>query len=328
MSASLDELIHRADLDDLVRHVDSTCASGDWTHLVRVRDTARAAVDTGRQLWPIATLANHRLALHAPAAFAVRALDDTARTFMPGPVSEILSIHHTWHDLAPHLPQGHDRALVAHERSLRGDSIEPDEPSLLDIPIALQPFEPRYALATYDDDGLDALPPAVSAPWTSFEVSRSSINVFTDDDTVHAFRQMMNPWTAGSNGLARAAVVRGDADDALAALGGGAMVGRRAPVSAAEILAHLAWAAASGGAHGRRRGAATGRSEAWWLLAVFIGLDEPWPVELDEFGAVLRDLTCMVFDNDEAPTAGWGLGLVLVDHDEEMSVALWARDGV
>lgn len=330
MSGSLDDLVHRADLDDLVRHVDSTCTARDWAHLVRVRDKARAAVDTGRQLWPIATLANHRLALHAPAEFAVRALDDTARTFMPGPVSEILAVHHGWRDLAPHLPPGHDRALVAHERSLRGDVIEPDEPSLLDVPIEVQAFEPVYALATYDDDGLEAPPPATpgSAAWTAFEVERAPVETLVDDDTVPAFRQMMSPWTAGSNGVARAVVVRGEADDALAVLGGGAMRGRRAQVTSAEAMAHLAWAAASGGAHGRRRGAATGRSEAWWLVAVFTGLDEPWPVDPAEFGAVLGSLSCTLFENDEAPTAGWGLGLVLVDPDEELSVALWARDAV
>ena len=83
----LDALVSRADLDGLVRHVDATCAAREWDHLVRVRDRSRAAVDTGRQLWPIATLANYRLALWAPAELAVRALDDTARTCMPAKVA-------------------------------------------------------------------------------------------------------------------------------------------------------------------------------------------------------------------------------------------------
>ena len=45
-------LIHRADLDGLVRLVDSLTAGRDWAGLRRVRDEAKAAVRTGRQLWP------------------------------------------------------------------------------------------------------------------------------------------------------------------------------------------------------------------------------------------------------------------------------------
>jgi len=329
---SLDDLIHRADLDDLVRHVESTCAARDWVHLVRVRDRARAAVDTGRQLWPIATLANHRMALHAPAEIAVRALADPARTFMPGPVSEILAVHHDWHDLEPHLPPGHDRALVAHERSLRGDAVDAAEPSLLDIPVALQEWEPAYTLATYDDDGVDAPPAKMTLSWSPVETRETrTVEVLGDDETVHTFRQMMAPWTTGSNGSARATVVRGDAHDAVAVHASDSAHAdgiRIAAITASDALAALAWAAASGGAHGRRRGAATGRSEAWWLLAVFTGLDQPWPADPDEFGEVIGSLECFAFENDGAPTGGWGLGLVLVDRDEGLSVSLSARDSV
>ena len=98
---NLEQLVQRADLDGLVRHVDNTVADRDWDHLVRIRNASRSAVDTGRQLWPIATLANVRLALWAPAEYAVQSLDDHVRTFMPGPVSEILAVHHTWDELAP-----------------------------------------------------------------------------------------------------------------------------------------------------------------------------------------------------------------------------------
>jgi len=328
VSDSLEDLIHRADLDDLVRHVDSTCAARDWSHLLRVRDSARAAVETGRQLWPIATLANFRLALRAPAEFAARALDDTARTFMPGPVSEILAVHHSWDELAPHLPPGHDRALVAHERSLRGDAIEPREPSLLDIPIAPQPWEPTYALATCDDDGFDTPPPPCTPAWSPVTArSTDLVDALSDDETVHAFRQMMSPWTAGSNGTAHATVVRGDARVALA-VHTRAGATHLAPITPAEAVAQIAWAAASGGAHGRRRGAATGRSEAWWLLAVFTGMDEPWPADADEFGAVIGALECFMARTERASAAGWEIDLVLEDRDEGISVAMSARDSV
>lgn len=322
MADSLNDLVHRADLDALVRHVDSTCASRNWEHLLHVRDAARAAVETGRQLWPIATLANYRLALWAPPDTAVRALDDSARTFMPGPVSEILAQNHTWRDLAPHLPPGHDRSLVAHERALRGDDID-GEQSVLDIPFPAQPWEPSYAFATYDDDGVHAPPPEPRIEtWQTVDAAPGPR---LNDATVDAFRQMMTPWTAQSNGTATAAVAEGGAHDAVAALGGGAA--RLGAVTVPDAVSLLAWAAASGGARGRRRGTASGRSEAWWLLAVFLGIDDPWPVDSDEFASLVVTLECHVLVHDEAPTAGWGLGLVLVDHDEGVSCALVARDG-
>lgn len=324
MADSLNDLVHRADLDGLVRHVDATCAARDWSHLVRVRDDARAAVETGRQLWPIATLANFRLALWAPAHLAVHALDDSARTFMPGPVSEILAQHHSWHDLEPHLPPGHDRSLVAHERALRGDSIDPGEPSVLDIPFPACGWEPSYEFATYDDDGVHAPSPELRvSAWESAEAPTTRT---LDDPTVDAFRQMMAPWTAQSNGSATAAVADGGAHEAVGALGLASV--RLGSVTTSEAVSVLAWAAASGGARGRRRGTATGRGEAWWLLSVFLGLDDAWPVDPDEFGALVGSLECHVLVNDEAPTAGWGLGLVLVDRDEDVSCALVARDGL
>ena len=64
---TLDELVHRADLDSLIRLVDDRTAARDWDGLRRARDRARSAVNTGRQLWPVATLAEYRLALLAPA---------------------------------------------------------------------------------------------------------------------------------------------------------------------------------------------------------------------------------------------------------------------
>ena len=72
----LDALIHRADLDGLVRMVDDRCSTSDWDGLLRLRDRARHAVETGRQLWPAATLAEYRLALLAPPPFVAAVLDE------------------------------------------------------------------------------------------------------------------------------------------------------------------------------------------------------------------------------------------------------------
>src|SRR5210317_2086008 len=82
----LDAAIHSADLDALVRCVDDRVATRDWAGLLRLRDRCRSAVRTGRQLWPAATLAEYRLALWAPAEWAVAAIDDEAGRFTPGPL--------------------------------------------------------------------------------------------------------------------------------------------------------------------------------------------------------------------------------------------------
>ncbi len=322
MNDDLDQLIRRADLDELVRHVDATCSARDWDHLVDIRDAARSAVSTGRQLWPIATLANYRLALWAPAEHAVRALDDTARTFMPGPVSEIIAVYHRWEDLDDHLAEGHDRSLVAHERALRGDIVEQHETSVLDLPFEIQPWEPQYELASYNDDGVDF--PAPELPTPRETITTSHTTSIDDPDTTTAFRRLVEAWTSQSNGSASIAVVEGGVEDALGALG--FTHARIASVSPQEALSLLAWAGASGGAHGKRRGTATGRSDAWWFLATFTGLAEDWPCDTEELGDVIESLQYYVFTHDATPIAGWNIALVIVDPDEGLAVALHATD--
>ena len=322
LRATLEELVQRADLDGLVRHVDDTCSAREWSHLVRVRDSARAAVDTGRQLWPIATLANYRLALWAPAELAVRALDDTARTFMPGPVSEIIAVHHRWDDLEPFLAPGHDRSLVAHERALRGDDIDAGEHSALDIPMAVQAWEPRYEPASYNDDGVDS--PMPDVPHADTSVIADAGEHVDDPETVTAFRSLMEPWTSQSNGTARCTVVEGGMAEALAAHG--VPHARITGITLRDALGLLAWAGASGGAHGKRRGLATGRSNAWWFLATFAGMQEDWPCDPDELGEVLGAMTFAVWEDNHSPTDGWNLRLVMEDTDEGLACAVSAHD--
>jgi len=319
---TLEELVHRADLDALVRHVDDTCSAREWSHLVRVRDAARTAVNTGRQLWPIATLANYRLALWAPAELAVRALDDTARTFMPGPVSEIIAVHHRWEDLEPFLAPGHDRSLVAHERALRGDDIDSAEHSALDIPMKVQAWEPRYDPASYNDDGVDSQMPDMSrADEAVVAVPGESVD---DPETVTAFRSLVEPWTSQSNGSARCTVAEGGIAESLHLHG--VLSARIARIDPQEALGLLAWAGASGGAHGKRRGLATGRSNAWWFLATFAGMQEDWPCDPDELGEVIDAMTFAVWDDDTSPVDGWNLRLVIEDTDEGLACAVSAHD--
>ena len=124
----LDRLIASVDLDGLVRLVDGRCAGGDWAGVLRLRDRCAAATrETGRQLWPAATLAEYRLALQAPPEWAAIVLDGESGRFTTGPLSEVAAVRHTWHDLAPHMPPTPVAVFTAHERAIRGEPIDGDD---------------------------------------------------------------------------------------------------------------------------------------------------------------------------------------------------------
>jgi hypothetical protein len=244
----LDELVHRADLDGLVRLVDARCTTRDWAGLRRVRDRARAALGTGRQLWPVATLAEYRLALLAPDDWAAAVVDVDSGRFTIGPLSEVVAQHHTWAGLRPHLAGDATSIYVAHERSLRGEAIDPAEltelPPVLDVPVTLAAWEPEYALAEYHDLGADfPTPPDPAGPgveWTELVPVIGAPSV-DDGDTELAFRALVDGWTAGSTGRAELACVEGDAAHALGALGL-----RRARVVPVTGRTAIAWLALQG----------------------------------------------------------------------------------
>ena len=321
---ALDDLIHRADLDGLVRLIDDRCSERDWVGLLRVRDRARHAVSTGRQLWPAATLAEYRLALHAAPEYVAAVLDESdglSGRFTIGPLTEVAAQHHTWAELSPELDRGPRAAFVAHERVLRGERIDdPDLPAVLDLPLDLQPWEPTYALADYTDAGAEFPAPALSDDWDDLDTADAEV---LDDDAELAVRQLVEPWTTSSNGHVEAVCVDGDVGGALGALG--LRRARVAELDPATALAWMAWAGASGGAHGRRRGAASGRFGAWWTLAAFGDLLDDWPVRPDELGEVAHDLRWYRWDAHE-PAMGWQLQLAVEDPDESVAWALIARD--
>ncbi|MEO5899061.1 MAG: hypothetical protein ABIR68_02880 [Ilumatobacteraceae bacterium] len=387
---ALDALIHRADLDGLVHAIDADCATGDWAGLLRLRDRARSAVGSGRQLWPAATLAEYRLALWAPAEWAAEVLDEDGGRFTIGPLTEVVAVHHTFADLAIFVPPGPRLGFIAHERALRGEEIDPDAlaalgvPEVFDIPLQLQPWEPAYVLATYTDDGVTADPPprpagrpvaqpprddspARTAPPGSVaqpprddspvpvpaeldggfdrigtirrpqgvhpqpnrhveDRQRTAVELapVVEDAAVElATRQLLDAWTASSNGRAEVVCVEGRAADAVARLGvrGAVLV----PLDAREAFAWLAWAGASGGAHGRRRGAALGRFGAWWLVAALGDALEEWPLAPDDVGEIATELRWWWWDAGEPPL-GWELQLAVEDPAEGYAWAISAHD--
>ena len=96
-------------------------------------------------------------------------------------------------------------------------------------------------------------------------------------------------------------------------------------VAAAVALAWLAWAGASGGAHGRRRGNALGRDAAWWTAASLTGQTSHWPLSNDAFETVANSLQWFWWDVNE-PTTGWQLQLCIHHADRNRSWAISVHD--
>lgn len=333
---TLDELIARADLDGLVRLVDARCGSRDWSGLRRLRDRSRAAVATGRQLWPAATLAEYRLALLAPPEWAASVVDEDSGRFTIGPLTEVVAQHHSFVDLAPHLPPGPRASFVAHERVLRGEHIDArlveGLPDVLELPFALEPFEPTYLVPEYSDHGVADNAPAAIDPHRFTPLATAAGRALPDDDIDdcrQALRELVEPWTTRSNGRAELVGVEGGPAEALHALGL-----RRASIvemPPTEALVRLAWAGASGGAHARRRGGALGRFAAWWTVIALTGIDHDASTRVgdlaDEVGLALEEWRWWLFDSGEA-TLGWSLQMVAADPNEGIAFALSAHDAV
>jgi hypothetical protein len=302
----LDLLIRSGDVDGLVRLIDALCASRDWETLLEVRDSCRAATDAGRQVWPAATLADYRLALRAPDELAAIVVDESNGRFVLGPLSEVVAQHHRWEDLAPHLEDPVAAEFVARECALRGQRTGHQPLDPYDVPVDPLGWEPAYALATYRDDGADFPHPAVSASGWQRVVGAAGTAVTgsaVDGAVSAAVHDLVSGWTTGSNGTW--AVSQADhVDGAVAALAGdGAQC---AAIGSGDAMALAAWAGASGGAHGRRRGAAGGRQRAWALVAATADLDLPWSP--DAIGRAADDATWWTWDDASAPS-GWTLRL-------------------
>lgn len=324
MADAVPVAVERGDVDELIRLVDSLCATREWDRLVELRDRCEQAIARGRQLWPVAAHAEYRLALEAPGRFAAIVLVEGAGRFAPGPLPEVAASTHEWADLAPHVPAGPPAVLAAHECVVRGEDLTGQTlpgPPVLDLPLRLGGWEPEYYLAHYRHDGVDLPGPpppaleAVDAPALAPSGTR--------DPAADALLDAVRAWTEGSEGRAEAIAVRGDALAAVAALGRDRV--RMAEVSPSEALRTLAWAAASGGAHARRPGAAAGRFAAWWAGAALTGLLEEWPVEAAALGDALTRLRWYVWDGGGAAT-GWGLHLAIEDASSGRSWAVAAID--
>ena len=312
------ELIEGGDLDDLVRHVDHLCFEEDWDGLVELRDRCRKALERGRQLWPVASLAEYRLALEAPAPWAAAVVVPGAGRFALGPLPEVAAQRHEWVELAAHLPRTPEATFVAHERVVRGEDLTGDsriDRTVLELPLRIEPWEPGYPLAVYrpDDAQFPERPSDTGVvPPTTVELPAPADEVAAPE-VCTALVELAGAWVTESNGRARAVAVAGDAVGAVAAVrasGGGPSAHiSMTPVTVGEALAAMAWTAASGGAHGRRRGMAAGRFGAWWAAtALTVGLD-CWPPPADQLGEAVAALRWYRWEPAVGASPGWSLRL-------------------
>jgi hypothetical protein len=235
-------------------------------------------------------------------------------------------MHHTWVDLAPHLDAVPVTTFVAHERAIRGETIDArslaELPPVLDIPAVLQPWEPAYPLSSYGEAGAEHPEPPLTPP-TDDVTTYGGATLVDDATTELAVRHLVEPWTSASTGRAEVVCVEGTYLDALGALG--VRSARAVEIEAAEAMAWIAWSGASGGAHGRRRGMAHGRFAMWWLLGALGDLHDEWPPANHEIDALLSELTWYRWDAHEPP-GGWRLQLAVEDRAEALAWAINATD--
>ena len=322
LSSTSCELLELGDPDELTRHVNSLVADGDWGELAALAARCRLAFERGKQLWAVAAHIEYRMALQAPGRWGAMVLETGPGRFAFGPLPEVAASTHTWGELSPHLHATPQAAMSAHERVMRGDDLTGDPvatalPEVLDLPLRLEPWEPRYALAEYHPDKMaapsPALPPlrplGVGLPAGPAPGLVGPMPAPDEHDEVPgALADLVNTWTEESNGRARAVGTRGRALDAIGLLG--APAEEIVELEPATALALMAWAAASGGAHGRRRGAAPGRFAAWWVLAALGGRTSQWPLVAHDLGETLHQVRWFAWAG-RGPATGWGLRLAI-----------------
>jgi hypothetical protein len=321
-SETLDDLVEAAQPNELLRRVDALCEARAWDDLVDLAQRCRDATERGKQLWPIAEHVEYRLALEAPGSFAAAVLGPASGRFALGPLTEVAASTHTFDELQPHLSSPQVAGVIAAERVIRGEDLRarPEaHPEVLELPMILQPWEPAYELATYRSSKV-AVPSPELVP-LKVEGSGVGAERIEDPELSRAMLELVATWVTSSNGKTEAVVVDGPAEAAIGALGVESfLIGE---IDARQALALMAWSGASGGAHGRRRGAATGRSLAWWAAATLCDME--WPPDPDELGEELPMLRWYRWE-PKGLAGGWNLHLAVQDPDGGWAAAITAED--
>ncbi|HEX2052487.1 MAG TPA: hypothetical protein VHJ78_02015, partial [Actinomycetota bacterium] len=301
---------------------DGLCAARGWDELIDLAERCEDAIERGKQLWPIAEHIDYRLALEGPAELAASVLSPDAGRFALGPLIEVAASTHTFEELVPHVASPVVAGVLAGERVIRGEDLRGlpgTHPEILELPMVLLDWEPAYEVATYRASKVTAPAPETSPLTTT---ARAGAGVVLDEPEVErALLELVTTWVNQSNGSSNAAVVEGPAVAAVGALGEGEFL--MGAIEPAAALALMGWAAASGGAHGRRNGAAAGRSAAWWAAGTLLEID--WPPSPDELGEELSKLRWYRWE-PLRPVGGWQLHLAVEDPENGWSAAVAAED--
>jgi hypothetical protein len=310
------EAIEASDTDELIRVIDGLCENTEWDTLVELKQRCREAVGRGKQLWGVEEHIRYRLALEAPGRWAGAALNEGVARFSLGPLPEVAASTKTWGELAAHLDTGPWRSVTAAERIVRGDD---GTDSIPDLPAHLEDWEPDYPVATYKADKVQTPSPA-SPEVADAQLPDQSLTI-DDPHSEGALFDLVQPWVNESNGRYEVATVEGDAAAAIRALGlTRARIGEMTPELAIQWMA---WAGASGGAHGRRRGAAAGRYGVWWAIATMCDLE--WPADPKAMARAVNRLRFYWFD-DGSPGTGWELRMAMEDPESGLAWAISAVD--
>jgi hypothetical protein len=324
VSSALADLVESSDFAGLLRYVEAVVTAADWDELVAVRDRCEEAVTRGKQVWSVGQYAEYRLALDAPAPYAGPVVQEGAGRLALGPLWEVAASTHTWAELEPYLVPGRARTLVAAERALRGEPITSEvDAQLLDIPLTLAPWEPQYPVAEYRADGV-AMPEddEVDMEWVDLPADDPEIQL-PEDEAAAGLLSVVSHWVEESSGRAEAAAVIGDGLQAIRRLGPHRV--RCAEIDLGRAMAVMAWAGASGGARGRRRGTPVGRAAAWWALASLLGMDDDWPPDPSELGREAQSLQWLEWDPGER-VGGWSFYLAATDPVDGLAWAVSAVD--
>ena len=319
--AEIEDLVEAAEPNPLLARVDALAGNRDWDGLVELARRCREAVERGKQLWPIAEHIDYRLALEAPGPYAAAVLDPEAGKFALGPLTEVAASTHTFKELAAHIPSPQSSGSVAAERVVRGEDLRDiggTHAEIMEMPLVLADWEPQYPLAVYRASKAVFPDPKVEPRMAGG--SASSFEPLDDDELRRALIGLVDVWISQSNGVVEVSIGDGNAEGAVTALGHEEF--RIGEVTPSEALALMGWAAASGGAEGKRRGAAFGRFAAWWAACIMADLE--WPPDPAELGRSVSDLKWFLWEPAHG-RKGWNLHLA-VSSDEGWAAAIAATD--
>lgn len=315
---SITSAVEAADTDALLKIIDGYCAGRHWDRLRHLQVSCAEAVSRGKQLWAVVEHIRYRFALEGPGELAARSINEGPARFTLGPLPEVAASTHSWAELEGFLDDGPEREMFAHERTMRGEDLtDLGAPYVLETPLRLMEWEDDYALAKYESDRADfPTPAAPNMAGAALDTGEIVVDVAVEE----ALAALVSAWVEESNGHVEVRAVHGDARQAIRSIGPSRAY--MTEIDSSQALAWMAWAAASGGAHGRRRGAAAGRFGAWWAATAICELD--WPPDPNDLGRTLGMFRWILWSDGN--TQGWNLRLAVEDPAGRRAWAISAND--